>query len=105
MDKVSECTKVSRDKLTSYCCDPLPDDHPWPKRENLTISGCSALLGGEQTAFSIGHLKPGQSVEHHRHAQAEEIHVLMRGRAQIRIGDRVLEAEARDAIRVPPEVH
>jgi hypothetical protein len=30
---------------------------------------------------------------------------LMRGRAQIRIGDRVLEAEARDAIRVPPEVH
>ena len=105
MDNTSEYTTVSWDKLEDYPCEPLPDDHPWPKRENLSIRAYSAPLGCEHLAFSIGHLKPGQSVAHHRHKQAEEIYVLMRGRAQIRIGDQVLDAEAHDAFRIPAAVY
>ena len=105
MGNPSEYTTVSWDKLEDFPCKPLPEDHPWPKRANLSIRAYGSPLGCEHLAFSIGHLRPGQSVEHHRHKQAEEIYVLMRGRAQIRIGDQVLDAEPRDAFRIPAEVY
>ena len=104
MAKRPDHTSVRWNELKDCRLDPLPEDHPWPKREDLTLRVYSVPLGCEHLAFSIGHLEPGQSVEHHRHKDAEEIYVLIRGRAQIRVGDKVLEAEPFDAFRIPADV-
>src|SRR2546422_11119275 len=101
MDEPSEYTQASWDQLRDYPTRPLPGDHPWPTQENLNLRVYSFPLGCEHLAFSIGHLRPGQSVEHHRHDKAEEVYVLMQGRCQIRVGDKVLEAKPLDAFRFP----
>ena len=56
MSNPSEYTTVSWDKLEDYPCKPLPEDHPWPKRENLSIRAYGAPRGCEHLVFSIGHL-------------------------------------------------
>jgi mannose-6-phosphate isomerase-like protein (cupin superfamily) len=97
-------TTASWDKLKDFPAKPLPEDHPWPTREHLALRVYSVPLACEHLAFSIGHLKPGESVEHHTHKQAEEVYVLMKGRSQIRIGDEVIEAKEFDAFRFPHHV-
>lgn len=101
---MAEYTSVSWDELEAFPEAELPEDHPWPQRLLRTLRIYSGPLGCEHVAFSIGHLKPGESVEHHVHKEAEEVYLLMKGRSQIRIGDDVLEATELDGFRVPPEV-
>lgn len=105
MEEPIAYTEASWDRLRSYPTSPLPPDHPWPTRENLTLRLYSTPLGCEHLAFSIGHLKPGQSVEHHRHDKAEEVYVLIQGHCQIRVGERVIDAKPLDAFRVPAETY
>jgi quercetin dioxygenase-like cupin family protein len=100
-----EYTTVSWGKLKDYPAEPLPDDHPWPKRETLTLRVYGSPLKTEHLAFSIGLLEPGQSVEHHRHEQAEEVYLLLEGQGQIRIADEVIDAEPLDAFRIPAHVY
>lgn len=79
-------------------------DHPWPKSFNGDLRPYDPHLECEHVAFSIGHLKPGQSVGHHTHEKAEEVYILMQGTAQIRIGETVVDAKAFDSFRFPPDV-
>lgn len=105
MAEQREYTHVSWEQLKDHDLAPLPEDHPWPMRKNLALRVYSVPLECEHLAFSIGHLKPGQSVGHHRHEKAEEVYVLIKGRSQIRIGEEVIEAKAHDAFRVPAPVY
>lgn len=105
MANEAEHTNVGWEGLPDYDMGILPDDHPWPKRENLQLRVYSKPLRCEHMAFSIGRVGPGESVSHHRHKESEEIYVLMQGRAQIRIGDEVFEAKQFDAYRVPAHIY
>jgi quercetin dioxygenase-like cupin family protein len=96
---------VSWDRLKDFPAEPLPDDHPWPKRDTLTLRVYGSPLKTQHLAFSIGYLEPGQSVEHHRHEQAEEVYLLIEGHSQIRIGDEVIDAKPLDAFRIPAPVY
>lgn len=101
-------TKVNWDDLVNASV-PRPegyeDRHPWPTNTPYVSRVYSGRLGCEHVAFTIAHLEPGQSGEHHRHREAEEMHVLLRGNCQMMIGDEIVEAKELDAIRVPPEVY
>jgi gentisate 1,2-dioxygenase len=105
MSGESVYTTTSWDRLRDYPLEPLPEDHPWPTRENLSLRDYFEPLGCEHLAFSIGRLAPGQSVEHHRHEEAEEVYLLLRGNGQIRINDEVIDAKPLDAFRVPPDAY
>jgi len=96
-------SKASWDSLPDALQDPLPEDHPWPQRSLLTLRIYSVPLQCEQVAMSVGHLKPGDSVEHHSHRDTEEIYLLMKGRAQINIDGEVIDARELDAFRLAPE--
>lgn len=55
----------------------------------------------------IGHLvvKPGKRQPFaHRHAQAEEVYVVMRGNGRVKLDDEVVEVRERDLVRVAPHV-
>jgi quercetin dioxygenase-like cupin family protein len=97
-------TRVSWSGLKDMYFPPLRDDHPWPRRENLTLRVYSVPLGCEHLAFSVGKLEPGQSVYHHHHRDAEEVYLLIEGRSQVRIGSDVIDAKPLDAFRIPPEI-
>jgi quercetin dioxygenase-like cupin family protein len=94
-------TTASWEKLEDYPLGPLADDHPWPTSVNLTLRDYFLPLRCEHLAFSIGKLAPGESVEHHRHREAEEVYLLLSGNAQIRLNDTVIDAKPLDAFRVP----
>ncbi len=95
--------RISWDELKTFPQDPLPDDHPWPSRELFTMRIYSVPLGCEHLAMSVGHFKPGESLELHSHGHTEEIYFVLRGQSQVRIGDEVVEARELDAFRFPPE--
>jgi uncharacterized cupin superfamily protein len=62
-------------------------------------------LGAEQTGVAFFRLKPGRrSPFAHRHDQAEEIYVILRGRGRMRLDDEVVEVGPLDAVRVAPSV-
>lgn len=104
MSSSSNSTRVSWDDLGDHHFPELPEDHPWPNRDLLTLRVYSAPLACEHLAFSIGRLEPGQTVEHHTHREAEEVYVLLSGNSQIRSGDEVIDAKPLDAFRFPPHV-
>lgn len=103
MSAGSTYTRACWDDLPDYPLEPLAGDHPWPKHENLTLRDYFVPLRCEHLAFSIGRLAPGQSVEHHRHKEAEEVYLLLRGKSQIRIDDEVIDARPLEAFRIPAE--
>jgi mannose-6-phosphate isomerase-like protein (cupin superfamily) len=96
--------------------DELPDNpsfprppgyvHPWPSdRSSATTSrDLDVVLALEKMSVVFVRLGPGDSITHHRHAIAEELHVLLEGRCRMMIGDEVIEARRLDAIVVPPEL-
>ena len=96
-------TRVSWDELATFPQDPLPEDHPWPERKLFTMRIYSVPLECEKLAISVGHFKPGESLELHSHTDTEEVYFLVRGRSQVLIGDEVVEARTFDAFRFPPE--
>jgi quercetin dioxygenase-like cupin family protein len=64
----------------------------------------SGPLGCEHLAFILNRQEPGASGTMHSHEVAEEIYVLLRGRAQLRVGDETIEMAPLDAVRVAPTV-
>lgn len=95
--------RTSWDELETFPQDALPEDHPWPERELFTMRIYSVPLHCEHLAISVGHFRPGESLERHSHGDTEEVYFLMQGRSQILIGDEVVEARQFDAFRFPPE--
>jgi mannose-6-phosphate isomerase-like protein (cupin superfamily) len=86
---------------------PRPVDyvHVWPTNQPYVSRVYSGVLGCEHFAWTIPRIGPGQSGEHHRHVEAEEIHVLLDGHCQMMLDDEVVEAKPLDAIRVPAHVY
>ena len=62
-------------------------------------------LETEDTGFSFHRLRPGRRQPFgHRHDQAEEVYVVVRGDGLFKLDDEIIEVERLDAIRVSPEV-
>jgi quercetin dioxygenase-like cupin family protein len=62
-------------------------------------------LDAEQTGATLFRLRPGKrSPFTHRHARAEEIYVILRGRGRLKLDDQLTEVRPLDAIRVAPQV-
>jgi quercetin dioxygenase-like cupin family protein len=65
----------------------------------------SADLGAEQTGITHFRLHPGKrSPFVHRHRQAEEVYVILRGSGFVKLGDELRPVGELDAIRVAPEL-
>jgi mannose-6-phosphate isomerase-like protein (cupin superfamily) len=59
-------------------------------------------LGLERTGLTYFRLAPGFRIPFaHRHEDQEEVYVVIRGSARIKIGDDVLDLSELDAVRVP----
>lgn len=59
----------------------------------------------EQTGFSYHRVKPGKRQAFgHRHQEAEEVYVVIRGSGRLKLDDEVLELEELDAVRISPGV-
>jgi mannose-6-phosphate isomerase-like protein (cupin superfamily) len=62
-------------------------------------------LAAEQTGITLFRLKPGRrSAFAHRHEQAEEVYVILRGDGRMKLDEHVVDVHALDAIRVSPAV-
>jgi mannose-6-phosphate isomerase-like protein (cupin superfamily) len=62
-------------------------------------------LAAEQTGLSFFRLKPGRrSAFAHRHEEAEEIYVILRGRGRMKLDEEIVEVNPLDAVRVAPRV-
>jgi mannose-6-phosphate isomerase-like protein (cupin superfamily) len=62
-------------------------------------------LEAEHTGVSHHRVKPGKRQGFaHKHDQAEEVYVVIRGSGRIKLDDEIVEVGALDAIRVAPEV-
>lgn len=63
-----------------------------------------ASLGARDTGLTHFRLRPGRrSPFSHRHREAEEIYVVLRGSGKVKLDDDVVEIQALDAIRVAPQ--
>ena len=79
--------------------------HPWPTDEGADyhsrdLDGPLALQEMSVVWVRIG---PGQSGTHHRHATAEELHLVIEGSCRMMVDDEVLELGPRDSVVVRPE--
>lgn len=62
-------------------------------------------LETEDTGFSFHRLRPGKRQPFgHKHEDAEEVYVIVRGEGLFKLDDEIIEVETLDAIRVSPEV-
>jgi quercetin dioxygenase-like cupin family protein len=62
-------------------------------------------LGAERTGVTHFRLRPGKrSPFVHRHREAEEVYVVLRGAGWVKLGDEVREVAELDAIRIAPEL-
>ncbi len=62
-------------------------------------------VDAEDTGFAFTRIKPGKRQPFgHRHENAEEVYVIVRGAGRLKLDDEVIEVERLDAIRVSPEV-
>jgi mannose-6-phosphate isomerase-like protein (cupin superfamily) len=62
-------------------------------------------LGAERTGVSYHRVKPNRRQAFaHRHDQAEEVYVVVKGSGRVKLDDDVLEVRPLDAVRVAPRV-
>jgi uncharacterized cupin superfamily protein len=61
-------------------------------------------LGATQFGLSLQRLKPGARMPFgHRHAEQEEVYVIVEGDGRVKIDDEVVEVTRWDAVRLAPE--
>lgn len=62
-------------------------------------------LDAEETGFSFHRIRPGKRQPFgHRHEDAEEVYVVVRGGGLLKLDDEIIEVEELDAVRVSPDV-
>jgi quercetin dioxygenase-like cupin family protein len=62
-------------------------------------------LGAKQTGLAFQVLRPGKRQAFgHKHDDAEEVYVVLRGGGRMRLDDEIIDIAELDAIRVSPEV-
>jgi mannose-6-phosphate isomerase-like protein (cupin superfamily) len=60
-------------------------------------------LGTEQTGFNYLIVKPGRREAFaHRHREAEEVYVVLRGSGHVKLDDEIVDLTPLDAVRVGP---
>ncbi len=64
----------------------------------------SGPLACEHVALIINRQEPGSAGTFHAHEEAEEVYVLLRGRATLVVNDEPIEMAPLDAVRVEPGV-
>ncbi|HWT89732.1 MAG TPA: cupin domain-containing protein [Solirubrobacterales bacterium] len=73
--------------------------------EAMEVRFANEDLEAESTGLSYHRLKPGRRQAFgHRHDEAEEVYVVIRGSGRLKLDDELIEVEALDAIRVAPQV-
>ena len=71
---------------------------------NLEFRMAREALAGEQSALSFLRIAPNYRLPFgHRHKQQEEVYVLVRGSARLKLDDDVLELEPWDVVRIAKE--
>ena len=66
---------------------------------------CNGDLEAEDTGVSLFMLKPGKRQPFgHKHDEAEEVYVVMRGSGRVKLDDEIVELAKLDAVRVAPGV-
>jgi mannose-6-phosphate isomerase-like protein (cupin superfamily) len=80
--------------------------HPWATNvaSDYHSRDLDGPLGLREMSVVWVRMGPGQSGTHHRHATAEELHLVIAGACQMMIGDEVLELRTRDSVVVRPEL-
>jgi len=74
-------------------------------QEHVEARFARRALGLEQSGVSYFKIAPGFRMPFgHRHAEQEEVYLVLSGSARIKVEDEVLELAAMDAVRVPGEV-
>jgi len=77
--------------------------HGYGDRMEARFAG--ADLEAEKTGFSFHRIKPGKRQPFgHKHDEAEEVYVVVRGAGLLKLDDEIIEVESLDAIRVSPQV-
>lgn len=80
------------------------DDAHW--RESNQMRVLNTDLGKQLEATSMGarlwRLRPGQASTRHRHAEQEELYVLLEGSGRIRVAEEAFELGPLDAVLVEP---
>jgi mannose-6-phosphate isomerase-like protein (cupin superfamily) len=73
--------------------------------ENWEARVARTALGAEQTGVTHFRLRPGKrSPFTHRHAEAEEVYVILAGGGRVKLDDEIADVGPLDAIRVAPRV-
>ncbi|HET7121707.1 MAG TPA: cupin domain-containing protein [Solirubrobacterales bacterium] len=73
--------------------------------EAMEARFAQADVEAEETGFSFHRIKPGKRQPFgHRHENAEEVYVIVRGAGRFKLDDEIIEVEKLDAIRVAPDV-
>lgn len=73
--------------------------------EGVEFRGAREALGCERSGLSLQRIAPGARQPFgHRHAEEEEIYVVLSGGGRIRLDDGEREVRPMDAIRVAPRV-
>lgn len=97
-DRTSAYTRINLDEVEDAAVE-NGFGHRWEARV------ARSPLGAEQTGLTHFRLRAGKrSPFSHRHRQAEEIFVILRGSGQVKLDDELIEVGPRDAIRVAPKV-
>ena len=69
--------------------------------EAMEARFAQADLEAEKTGFSFHRIKPGKRQPFgHKHDDAEEVYVVVRGDGLLKLDDEIIEVETLDAIRV-----
>jgi uncharacterized cupin superfamily protein len=73
--------------------------------DNQEARFARGALGAEQTGLNYLIVKPGKREAFaHRHKEAEEIYLVLRGSGRVKLDDELVELAALDAVRVAPGV-
>jgi len=73
--------------------------------EGIEARFAREVLGLKKSGASYQKLAPGVRMPFgHSHGEQEELYVVIRGNARVKVGDEVLELSEMDALRVDPDV-
>lgn len=79
-------------------------DAHWRPSNQMAVENTNlgAQLEAERLGARLWRLAPGQASTRHRHAEQEELYVLLEGRGRARIGEEVVTLERLDTLLVEP---
>lgn len=108
-DSASGFARVNWDEIPDNSKFPRPPRyvHPWSTDDGSDYQArdLDSALGLQEMSVVWVRIGPGQSGTHHRHATAEELHIVIEGSTQMMVDDEVLELRTRDSVVVRPENH